>query len=597
MTNRGLGEKLFQFAIISDTHVNPTDTECNSPFPVNARANRRFRHVIRELNQRDVSFVVHLGDLVHPVPTSGRSYVLAAEAYKKIVAELNVPIYVVPGNHDIGDKPGAGGPVPTIGANEIEIWKSTFGDQNGVVLVDDLKCIMLNAQLINSGLPDELVQKDWVEREIAEWQGRIMLMLHHPPFICTPDESEHYDNLAEPGRTWFLTLLQSPKVVATFGGHAHNFWYDRIDGTDYYRLPATSFVRQDYLEMLHAPPGEDTEFGRDDRAKLGYFIVEVFEFGHTVQMVRTYGYETGPDDTTKKAPSIANPPIINQSSIVGFDLRHNWAEITEIAPSGALDEFDRKPARNDYPLMGLMEMGVRDIRIPMSDLRCHRRRERLAAMQHLGFRIALFFSGIPTREEMKLIAEASEWLSTLEIAIPKTELEGRFSELRQLNEVAALSYYLSPIHNAAPSQGGVHKHVIEHGVAPHDDELFALMSSLRGAGCLGAVHRVHCDQLDAQILTTLQKKMERFDLQASVHLRTGSTIPALANFSEKSVLEALVLCHAQKINLNRLKFYLDTLITQDRGYFPRCGALDPNCNPTRIAALIAQLNTKSSDPS
>jgi len=74
------------------------------------RANRRFRHVIADINQRDVEFVIHLGDLVHPVPDVGPLYKEAATAYHAIVSNLKVPIHLVPGNHDIGDTPVSGGP-------------------------------------------------------------------------------------------------------------------------------------------------------------------------------------------------------------------------------------------------------------------------------------------------------------------------------------------------------------------------------------------------------------------------------------------------------------------------------------------------------
>ena len=74
-----LGELAFTFAVISDTHVNPDENLCNSPFPVNGRANPRFRHVIADLNRRDIAFVVHLGDLLHPVPETGALYAAAPQ--------------------------------------------------------------------------------------------------------------------------------------------------------------------------------------------------------------------------------------------------------------------------------------------------------------------------------------------------------------------------------------------------------------------------------------------------------------------------------------------------------------------------------------
>ena len=87
-----LGEHIFSFATISDTHVNHGEEISNSAFAVNKRANRRFRSIIADLSRRDISFVIHLGDLVHPVPDAGILYTQAAEAYREIEANLNVPI-------------------------------------------------------------------------------------------------------------------------------------------------------------------------------------------------------------------------------------------------------------------------------------------------------------------------------------------------------------------------------------------------------------------------------------------------------------------------------------------------------------------------
>ncbi len=57
-----LGRRLFSFGVITDTHVNQGEDDCNSPYEVNRLANRRMRHVIRDLNARDLAFVVNVGD-------------------------------------------------------------------------------------------------------------------------------------------------------------------------------------------------------------------------------------------------------------------------------------------------------------------------------------------------------------------------------------------------------------------------------------------------------------------------------------------------------------------------------------------------------
>ena len=47
-----------------------------------------------------------------------------------------------------------------------------------------------------------------------------------------------------------------------------------------------------------------------------------------------------------------------------------------MSPSGAVDEFRRKIARNDYPIMAIWEMGIRGLRVPIQDLEDEKTRTR-----------------------------------------------------------------------------------------------------------------------------------------------------------------------------------------------------------------------------
>ena len=60
----------------------------------------------------------------------------------------------------------------------------------------------------------------------------------------------------------------------------HNVFVGVQEKTKYYILPSTSFVRREYSELQVVSPGE--EFGRNDTAKLGYFIVKVFTGRHEI---------------------------------------------------------------------------------------------------------------------------------------------------------------------------------------------------------------------------------------------------------------------------------------------------------------------------
>lgn len=586
-----LGRELFSFAVISDTHVNPDDDTCNSPFPVNARANRRFRHVVADLNQRDIEFVVHLGDLVHPVPESGALYAQAAEAYRQIVADLKVPIHILPGNHDIGDTPIKGAPAGPVTPSMIAAWTQEFGAQYNAFSHGGLRFVCLNAQLINSGLPDEAAQEEWAAAQMNIGDERQFLMLHHPPYLCSPDEPNHYDNTDAPGRDWVLNLVQDHKVEAMFAGHAHNFWYNRIGATDYYLAPSTSFVRQDYSEMSRTKPPEGSELGRDDRAKLGYFIVTVFEHGHDVQIVRSFGAELGPDDAANPAAPVAKTPGQNNTSLIGFDLRHNWAEITEVPPLGGLDEFDRKQVRNDYSLLGLIEMGIRDIRVPLTDLRDPVRFERLGALWHLGFRPTLFSFGVPSNNDLALIKYASDRLQDWEMTVDWATFDQDLSGILAAHNSSDLPLYISRMRTKADlPTGGTYFHVINHGFSAGDAEQLGKLHVLKSQGIAGAVFRLGAQDSVTETLHEIDDVAGSFSIKASVHLRLAGDNPAVEQddmaFAKQRVSEAMSTAQGM-INT---RIFCDSLMENDRGYFARVGALDRTGNPNLLLETVKRFH-------
>ena len=94
MTHLPAGRRLFSFVVVADTHVNEHEDRSLSPFRTNALANGRARYVMHEIAALDPApaFVVHLGDMVHPVP-SLPAYGEAAARYKAITEVLRVPVH------------------------------------------------------------------------------------------------------------------------------------------------------------------------------------------------------------------------------------------------------------------------------------------------------------------------------------------------------------------------------------------------------------------------------------------------------------------------------------------------------------------------
>ncbi|MFA3918703.1 metallophosphoesterase family protein [Ruegeria hyattellae] len=585
----GLGRFEYSFAVISDTHVNPDEDSCNSPFPVNARANRRFRFVVADINRREVDFVIHLGDLLHPVPETGELYAHAANAYRKIVSDLSVPIHVLPGNHDIGDTPISGGPASPTTPEMIDAWEGEFGAHFHSFEQGGIRFILLNAQLINSGLQAEADQMQWVESELAAASSqRVMLMLHHPAYLCHPEELDHYDNTDQPGRGWLLGLLEKHGVEAMFSGHAHNFWYDRYGETDFYLAPATSFVRQDYSEMLRAIPPEGSEFGRDDAAKLGYFVVNVYENGHVTRFVRTNGAELAlGEKPAGEMLKLAPEPRENTSPLIGFDLRQNWAEVSEVPPSGGLDEFDRKPVRNDYHLLALQEMGVRDIRIPLHDLLDPSRRARLAVLKHLGFRTTLFGWSV-NKSVLDIIAAEAGNLSDWEISLNWRDVEASADLLTKAHQATGLPIYISRMRTKDDIKAeGTYFHVINHGFnATDSDQLAALAAMPKSCGIVGAVFRVGNTDPVAERLTAMDNAAAVHGLKASAHLRVAGDNPAVPHTNDDATAARVLEAMDIRPRLRNTRVYCDTLVDVDRGYFVRNGAIDRCNNPRPLLEAV-----------
>src|SRR5690606_32972975 len=106
---------VFSFVVVADTHINEDESLSSSPYQTNALANARARYVFRDIAAMSPAprFVVHLGDIVHPVP-SLPSFMQAVENFRSISSSVKVPIHLVPGNHDVGDKRVQGMPADQV---------------------------------------------------------------------------------------------------------------------------------------------------------------------------------------------------------------------------------------------------------------------------------------------------------------------------------------------------------------------------------------------------------------------------------------------------------------------------------------------------
>jgi predicted phosphodiesterase len=583
-----LGRFLFRFAVIADTHVNQEEGKTSSPFAILATSNARTRFVVADINRRQPSFVLHLGDIVHPVPELP-SYVPAAKAFKELASQLSMPLHLVAGNHDVGDKRVDWMPAGTIEDRHLTLYREHFGRDYYSFDSDGCHFVVINAQVINSGLQADAEQAAWLEKDAeANRNARTFWAIHYPPFVSEPAEASSYDNLDEPGRSWLLGLVERYKPEAVFAGHVHNLWYNLYRNTECYVLPSTAFVRHDYADMYRDSPGPLQ--GRNDVAKLGYVMVDVHEHGHVPYLIRTDGQTLAPEATVQ-ADSVSLPLVHTRTTaqpVLGLDLRNPWAETVEIAATGGVQEFGRKRARNDYPVYAIWEMGVRDLRIPLQDLLDADVRARMRLMVGLGHRFTVYMFETPVGTALESLLQHSELVSGIEVVLSWNRLPDALPKLAAIREKARFSIWLSKLrkHEDAKYDGSRFSHFINHGFVPSEHEQLADAAGLAGKTVDGFVFRVARDRSPLESCREIAGLCKRLGVGAIAHVRLAAENPAEIPDNPLEAANRVAEAAFATMWTPTVPVFLDTFAEIDRGYFPRAGLVDRRYNPLPAGKVL-----------
>ena len=177
---------------------------------------RNFERAISEANRLRPAFVIVTGDLVNRPADPAQ----VAEL-KRIIAKLDksIPLYSVPGNHDIGNE---------CSRELLRTWRKAFGRDHYSFRSGSLYAIVLNTVLMTA--PAECAkeaaqQETWFEQELAKARRararHVIVFQHHPLFVKNPAEPDSYHNVSTLARQRYLALLNPSTVSHVFAGHLH----------------------------------------------------------------------------------------------------------------------------------------------------------------------------------------------------------------------------------------------------------------------------------------------------------------------------------------------------------------------------------------
>ena len=558
----------FTFAVISDTHIRALSGDQSSPYAVNEKANGRARYAVQLIAAQKPDLIIHLGDMVHPLPHMA-AYLPASEEAKKIFHPIASELHFVPGNHDIGDKPSLVSPAGAPDEASLERYGEAFGNSHYAFKHRDVNFVVMNSSLVNTGSEAEQSQRQWLETTLRAAKGeKTYLFSHYPPFICSADEEDHYDNYAEPGRSWLLELVAETGVEAVFSGHVHHFFANTYKGVTFYCYPATSFTRQDYAALFDGPVAP--EFGRDDGGKFGVTLVDVTAEGHNFRFQPTFGRSLE-EGAPLPGDALSAPRNL---SFVTPHLRHDWAGITSMPYNGPMEEFSRKQARDDYPLLRVKQLGIGRVRTTLKDLENAQRRERMELWSNQGIRFVLSSIGLPDARAQYLLESSGRLVDSLDIAV--TDFNS--VTVRDVVDLAARHpLWISKITTSSSNQdpGKPFAHTVSCGALPEEIDAAAdFLNSVPASTSAKVVVQVPWGQDPGEVLSRWPLGLDRLVL----NVRLAASNPALPNFDEQAILTLLTYLSKICASSPLLEVELDTFKDFDRGYHPRLGLVDGRSN-------------------
>ena len=578
-----LPKALFEFVIFSDSHYMLNPDGASLEFENRRKQSTRREIALRMTAALEPHFVVHNGDMVQEYPDNLERFYQSIDESLEQMRACGVEPYYVAGNHDIGDKPDPTAPASHVNREVLDWYHREFGKSWYSFDQGDCHFMVLNSQIMNSALPDAVEQEAWMEKDLAEnATKRLFIMLHMPSYLF--DETEpsigHYDNLANPARTWLLNLVRVYKVEMLLAGHVHFAFFDHVAQTRYAILASPVFTRPGFSSLFAGPP--PSERGRNDVPKFGFYLMRVRSDKTDVHFIRTAGAEKIPPSTEQRLITRVSGTL--PRSPLGITLSQPLATVAEIPR--AWPAAIREKVRNDYPLLACMEMGVGYLRAPLADFQETFQGSRLEILHKEGVNLSAVAISSEEFNIIDAVSQVRSRIDDLEIQTPGAlyPSEKCIDAIRVIKEQFDLSVTLSPIVCREPTSG---KQFPRFRLGGTPQEISALNQYLARSSAVidRVVCKVNnneplCDQIQEIVKISPLSQISNVDFSLEFSATDDQTNANLA-------AEALFLMG----RLPGSRIYFEPLIDFDRTMDVTHGLLDTLCNPRYTSSVLQSLNT------
>ena len=180
----------------------------------------------------------------------GSTHRLELESIKRDLDSLPFPAYVIPGNHEVGNKFDPDSPV-AIQQEYLRLYRSVFGSSHWSLCHKGVRFSGFDAFLLGSGLPEEANLRDWLQKQTGEPRERHHVWMLHPALFADRVDEPDWDRVTRPvdwyfvldreHRRYLLDIFRSTGATHVITSHIHCRRELELDGLKIHLSPATAF--------------------------------------------------------------------------------------------------------------------------------------------------------------------------------------------------------------------------------------------------------------------------------------------------------------------------------------------------------------------
>ena len=235
---RLIRKKIMKILLITDTQFGMCDDNLSSekwskiakswslPSSGIEKEKQNLKYFIDYANKENPDLVIHWGDIINRIKNN-----IPLNEYLNLIKSLNpVPIYHVPGNHDVGEDP------ENLSLEGLKFYKNNFGRDCYNFKWKKFEMIFLNSsKFINYQNSDlYLEQINFIKKTLKSFKSkkRIIVFMHHPPYIDEKDilrigeadihgKDISYWTFNKKINKKFFNLFENHSLEYIFTGHLH----------------------------------------------------------------------------------------------------------------------------------------------------------------------------------------------------------------------------------------------------------------------------------------------------------------------------------------------------------------------------------------